>query len=118
MFKIKTRRIYEEPDAGDGYRVLVDRLWPRGVSKEKAALDEWDKSVAPSTELRTWFGHKPELFDIFKQRYANELKAQKPELLRLKAILNKQNLCLLYAAKDTEINHAVVLAAILKKIQL
>jgi len=118
MFEIKTKRIYKEPDTGDGYRVLVDRLWPRGISKEKAALDEWDKSVAPSTELRTWFGHKPELFDMFKRRYTDELKAQEPELLRLKTISNKQNLCLLYAAKDTEVNHAVVLAALLKKIQL
>lgn len=116
MFKIKTKRIYEEPDAGDGYRVLVDRLWPRGISKEKAQLDEWNKDIAPSTELRKWFGHQPELFETFKQRYTAELKVHIIELQRLKAISEKQNLCLLYAAKDQENNQAVVLAAILKKI--
>ncbi|OJU75731.1 MAG: hypothetical protein BGO09_12510 [Bacteroidetes bacterium 47-18] len=117
MFKIKTKRIYEEPKAEDGYRVLVDRLWPRGISKEATRLDEWDKLVAPSTGLRKWFGHKPELFEAFKERYAEELKDQATELKRLKAIVDKQDLCLLYAAKDPEVNHAVVLAAILKKIK-
>lgn len=118
MFKVKTKRIYDPPEAGDGYRILVDRLWPRGISKEAARLDEWDKSLAPSTELRKWFGHKPELFAEFKQRYIAELKVQTTALQRLKTILEKQDLCLLYAAKDPAINQAVVLADILQKTKL
>lgn len=115
MFQVKTKRIYDSPEADDGYRILVDRLWPRGISKEAAQLNEWDQSLAPSTKLREWFGHKPELFAAFKQRYTEELKAQTTELKRLKEILKQQDLCLLYAAKDPEINQAVVLAAIIQK---
>lgn len=116
MFQVKTKRIYDSPEANDGYRVLVDRLWPRGIRKEVAQLNEWDKSLAPSTALRKWFGHKPELFAEFKQRYTEELKAQATELKRLKAILKQQDLCLLYGAKNPDINQAVVLAAIIQKI--
>lgn len=118
MFQVKTKRIYDSPEADDGYRVLVDRLWPRGISKEAARLDEWDKSLAPSTELRKWFGHKPELFAEFKERYTEELKVQTAALQRMKAILKQQDLCLLYAAKDPEINQAVVLATIIQKIRI
>lgn len=118
MFKIKIKRIYEAPEDGDGYRVLVDRLWPRGISKEAARLDEWDKSVAPSAALRKWFGHKPELFAEFSQRYTEELKEQATELQRLKTILKQQDLCLLYAAKDPNLNQAVVLAAIIQKTKI
>lgn len=115
MFQVKTKRIYDSPEAEDGYRVLVDRLWPRGISKEAARLNEWDKLLAPSTELRKWFGHKAELFPEFTQRHTEELNAQTTELQRLKAILKQQDLCLLYAAKDPGINQAVVLAAIIQK---
>lgn len=118
MFKVTTKRIYDPPEAGDGYRILVDRLWPGGISKETARLDEWDKSMVPSTELRKWFGHKPELFAEFKQRYRAELKVQTTALQRLEAILKQQDLCLLYAAKDPAINQAIVLAAILQKTKL
>lgn len=118
MFKVKIKRIYEAPAADDGYRVLVDRLWPRGVSKEAAQLDEWDKSIAPSTALRKWFGHKPELFAEFTQRYTEELNAQPTELQRLKTILEQQDLCLLYAAKDPDLNQAVVLAARIQKTKM
>lgn len=118
MFKIRIKRIYEAPEHEDGYRVLVDRLWPRGISKEAARLDEWNKSIAPSTELRKWFSHKPELFAAFTQRYTEELKAQAAELQRLKTFLELQDLCLLYAAKDPHLNQAVVLAAIIKKTKI
>lgn len=118
MFKIKIKRIYEAPEHEDGYRVLVDRLWPRGISKEAARLDEWNKSIAPSTELRKWFSHKPELFAAFTQHYTEELKAQATEVQRLKNILKQQNLCLLYAAKDPDLNQAVILAAIIQKTKI
>ncbi|MBS1488255.1 MAG: DUF488 domain-containing protein [Bacteroidetes bacterium] len=114
---MKIKRIYDQPETEDGYRVLIDRLWPRGISKEKATIDEWNKEVTPSTELRKWFGHKPELFEKFKGLYKEELKTKKDELKRLKAIANKQNLTLLYGAKDPHINHAVILLEVLKKIK-
>lgn len=112
---MKIKRIYDSPEPGDGYRVLIDRLWPRGVSKEKAMIDEWNKTIAPSAGLRKWFGHKPELFNEFKKRYKNELRSATEELKRLKSIARKQNLTLLYAAKDPEINHATVLLEVLKR---
>lgn len=111
------KRIYEEPDPHDGYRILIDRLWPRGVKKEDAKLDEWNKAVAPSTALRKWFGHKPELFDEFSARYQEELRDQQEELKRIKAIDSEQNLTLLYGAKDEQLNHAVVLEKVLKNIK-
>lgn len=111
---ILIKRIYDEPTASDGYRVLVDRLWPRGVSKERAKLDEWLKDIAPSPELRTWFGHKPERFKEFKTRYESELAAN-PALEQLKAIIrDHESVTLLYAAHDPAINHVQVLAAYLK----
>lgn len=117
MFSIKIKRIYEPPSEDDGYRILVDRLWPRGISKEKAKLDEWDKTLAPSTELRKWFDHKPERFREFKLRYQEELKPYHSELERLLKIAQKQNLCLLYGAKNSEINQAVVLQALLERMK-
>ena len=74
---VQVKRVYEAPEESDGFRILTDRLWPRGISKEKAALGIWDKSIAPSTELRKWFGHDPEKFEKFKKRYAEELSAHK-----------------------------------------
>lgn len=108
-----TKRIYDEPADDDGYRVLVDRLWPRGVSKEDAQLDEWLKEIAPSTELRKWFDHDPDKFDEFKKRYEAEL-AEKEEVLYLVEKASQQPVILLYAAKDETHNHAVVLKKILK----
>lgn len=106
---IQIKRIYETPSAEDGFRVLVDRLWPRGVSKEKAALDSWLKDVAPSPELRVWFGHKPERFEEFKARYLDEL-AHNAAAQDLADIARKHtNLTLLYGAHDPVINHAAVL---------
>ena len=107
---ISIKRIYDEPVPEDGYRILVDRLWPRGMRKERAALDMWMKDIAPSSELRRWFGHDPERFDDFAQRYRSELDVNKTaveELARL--LLEHRTITLLYAAKSPICNHAVVL---------
>lgn len=107
------KRIYEEPATQDGYRVLVDRLWPRGVSKERAALDKWLKDVAPSPELRAWFGHRPERFKEFSARYETELESN-PAVKELQSIIrDNKNVTLLYAAHDPAVNHAAVLLAYL-----
>lgn len=103
------KRIYDAPSANDGFRVLVDRVWPRGVSKEKAKLDLWLKEVAPSTELRQWFGHKPEKFSEFHKKYRAELD-KNPATIELKQLTAKhKTTTLLYGAKDTKMNQAVVL---------
>lgn len=115
---MKIKRIYESPTPDDGYRVLVDRLWPRGVSKEFAALDEWNKTITPSVELRKWFDHKAERFQEFSQLYKGELTSYQDELIRLKAIAETQNLTLLYAAKDPQVNHAAVLLEVLKSTKI
>lgn len=112
---IRIKRIYDKPAKDDGIRVLVDRLWPRGVSKEDAQLDEWLKDVAPSTELREWFDHKPERFEEFAKRYEHELHAN-PAMGELKKLAAKAStLTLLYGAKDPQINHAVVLLRAVKR---
>ena len=106
---VRIKRIYDEPASDDGYRVLVDRLWPRGVSKEWAQLDDWLKDIAPSSDLRTWFGHKPERFDEFKARYEVELQ-HNPVVSRLKGIIQgNRSVTLLYGARDSVVNHAAVL---------
>ena len=110
---IDIKRIYEKPDAQDGYRMLVDRVWPRGLSKEDAKLDEWNKDIAPSTELRKWFGHRQERFAEFSERYKDELLRKQERLERLKKIADKQKLCLLYGAKNEKQNQAVVLQQVL-----
>ena len=115
MKAIKIKRIYEDADSGDGYRILIDRLWPRGVSKEKAKLNEWNKELAPSTELRKWFDHTPERFEEFKKRYLEELKSQEKELTRLHTRTKMKDVTLLYAAKAEDINNAVVLRELLIK---
>ena len=106
---LRIKRIYDEPDARDGYRVLVDRLWPRGVSKQRAKLDAWEPKLAPSAALRTWFGHDPARFTEFRQRYRAEL-ARVPSLvesIRRRAL--DERVTLLYAARDPTHNHAIVL---------
>lgn len=110
----KTKRVYEDPAHNDGYRLLVDRIWPRGVSKEDAQLDEWNKDLAPSPELRKWFDHKEERFDQFKKRYRKELKKQEDDLKRIKEIAEDKQVCILYGAKDKEHNQAVVLKSVLE----
>ncbi len=107
---VTLKRIYEKPNKSDGFRVLVDRLWPRGVSKEKAALDLWLKGIAPSDVLRKWFGHDPKKWMAFKTKYRAEIKRNKEAFNELKEIVKKQkNITLLYAAKDEEHNEAIVL---------
>lgn len=115
MKDIKLMRIYDEPSDDDGYRILVDRLWPRGISKKDANLDEWEKEVAPSSELRKWFGHKAERFEEFSLRYCEELKEKEDTLNALRKIAENETLILLYAAKNPEINHAIVLKDVLLK---
>ena len=109
---IKIKRIYEDYKPFDGWRVLVDRIWPRGVSKEEARLDAWRKELAPSNELRSWFDHKPERFDEFAKRYRAELYADPDAQTAITQILAKSmdnQVTLLYSARDTEHNQAVVL---------
>ncbi len=115
MNNVKLKRIYDEPSSDDGYRMLVDRIWPRGVSKEDAKLDEWNKEIAPSTELRKWFDHKEERFKVFTQRYRNELKDKEDDLNELRKKAKNKTLCLLYAAKNPKLNQAVVLQDVLLK---
>ena len=111
---VRLKRAYEPVGAADGYRVLVDRLWPRGVSKEKAQLDEWARELAPSSELRTWFGHDPARFDEFRRRYLEELAAHGGKLAELRERASEGALTLVYAARDSEHNDAVVLADVLR----
>ncbi len=108
--QLKLKRAYETAQTTDGYRVLVDRLWPRGISKEKAHFDLWEKDLAPSTDLRKWFGHDPAKWGEFKRKYIVELNHNKGAVDAFLSVLKKQaTVTLIYAAKDTEHNEAVVL---------
>jgi uncharacterized protein YeaO (DUF488 family) len=108
--RIAIKRVYEEPVPGDGARILVDRLWPRGVSKERAKLDLWLKDIAPSTELREWFGHDPKKWIGFQKKYKIELANNEEPVAELKKIIRQnKTVTLLYAAKDEEHNEAVVI---------
>ena len=109
MKSISIKRIYDDATDKDGYRVLVDRLWPRGISKEEAKLDEWLQDIAPSTELRKWFDHQEERFPEFSKRYKAELDLKKTEIEKLKAVAEKRPITLLYSAKNEEFNQAIVL---------
>jgi len=112
---VRVRRIYDEAQTSDGTRILVDRVWPRGVSKDKAELDDWVKDVAPSTELRKWYSHDPEKFDEFARRFREELKSDEAEqaLDELRELAQKGTLTLLTGAKRDDISQATVLAEIL-----
>src|SRR5687768_9440107 len=99
---LRLKRAYENPAAADGYRVLIDRIWPRGVSREQARLDEWARELAPSTDLRRWFGHDPARFAEFRRRYEAELAGQKEKLHELRDHARNGTLTLVYAARDTE----------------
>lgn len=112
--KIWIRRAYEPPTHNDGQRILVDRVWPRGVSKESAHLDEWMRDVAPSDELRHWFGHDPERYAEFRRRYREELKDHRAEVDDLVARARDRRVTLVYGAHDTEHNQAVVLREVLE----
>ena len=110
---LRLKRAYEPAGPEDGVRILVDRLWPRGVSKADAAIDEWMKDVAPSAELRRWFGHDPGRWAEFQRRYRAELRAQAPLLDRLRALAKAGTVTLVYAARDEEHNDAIVLRDVL-----
>jgi uncharacterized protein YeaO (DUF488 family) len=111
---IRVKRVYEPATSSDGYRVLIDRLWPRGVSRARAKLDEWDRELGPSTKLRQWFGHEPSRFEEFRRRYIEELRGQRPRLTELRRRARIGTLTLVYAARDAEHNDAVVLVEVLR----
>jgi uncharacterized protein YeaO (DUF488 family) len=111
----RLKRAYEPATPDDGWRVLIDRLWPRGISRERAQLDEWEKQLAPSAELRQWFGHEPARFDEFRRRYMDELHGQRPRLAALRRRAHAGTVTLVYSAHDTEHNDAVVLAEVLRR---
>jgi uncharacterized protein YeaO (DUF488 family) len=112
---IRIKRVYERPDPADGTRILVDRLWPRGLTKAKASVDLWLKEIAPSTELRKWFGHDPAKWAEFKTRYHAELQANDEAVARLKAASAQGTVTLVYGAKDEAHNEAVVLQQFLSR---
>ncbi|TPN01828.1 DUF488 domain-containing protein [Mesorhizobium sp. B2-1-3A] len=113
-FDIAVKRIYEAPDKADGQRVLVDRIWPRGVSKEHAALALWLKEIAPSDELRKWFGHEPARWAEFRERYRVELDGNDEAVAQLRGLLGEGKVTLLYGAHDEAHNNAVALAGYLR----
>ena len=106
---IRLKRAYEAASADDGVRILIDRLWPRGVTKQATALDRWMKEIAPSSELREWFGHDPARWQEFRGRYTKELRCHKHILTELRSIARRRPLTLVYSARDEEHNDAVVL---------
>jgi uncharacterized protein YeaO (DUF488 family) len=113
-FELAVKRIYEPPAPDDGQRVLVDRIWPRGISKEDAALTLWLKDIAPSDELRKWFGHEPARWAEFRKRYAAELDGNREVVAQLRGLLGKGKVTLLYGAHDEAHNNAVALAGYLR----
>lgn len=110
---IRLKRAYEAPAASDGRRILVDRLWPRGVKKADAAIDEWTKDIAPSSELRKWFAHDPERWQEFRRKYVAELADKSEQLERLRELARHGTLTLVFAARDEDHNDAVVLRDVL-----
>lgn len=112
---VRLKRAHEPATSTDGYRVLIDRLWPRGISRERARLDDWERELAPSTELRQWFGHEPERFAEFRRRYIEELRSERPRLTALRRRARDGTLTLIYSAHDTQHNDAVVLADVLRR---
>jgi uncharacterized protein YeaO (DUF488 family) len=113
---VDIKRVYEKPEKSDGYRILVDRVWPRGMTKEKAAIDLWLKEIAPSTALRKWFGHDPEKWEAFSTRYTAELKANKEVLSGLIQRVKDKKTTLIYSAKDEDHNQAVVIQHLLSSL--
>lgn len=114
MPAVAIKRAYEPAGEADGYRVLIDRIWPRGVTKEQARLDEWARELAPSAELRRWFGHDPERFEEFRRRYLEELASESEKLDELRHRASSGTVTLVYGARDREHNDAVVLAELLR----
>lgn len=114
--EFRLKRIYEPAEKADGARILVDRLWPRGMRKEEAHIDRWEKDIAPSAELRRWFGHDPEKWPEFRKRYEAELKSSAPEIRALLDAFEGRTVTLLYGAADKEHNQAVVLRNFMEKL--
>ncbi len=112
---ICTKRVYDPAEPEDGYRVLADHLWPRGVSRKRARLDEWARELAPSDELRRWFDHIPDRFEKFRSRYRTELEAHRKKLEELRSRARGRRLTIVYAARDRDHNNAVVLAELLRE---
>lgn len=110
---IRVRRIYEPPSRSDGARLLIDRLWPRGLRKQDARIDQWLKDLAPSTRLRKWFGHRPERWNEFRRRYAVELRQQRKELREIRSLAQGRRVTLLFSAHDGEHNNAIALRDVL-----
>lgn len=113
---IRLKRVYDKPAKADGWRVLIDRIWPRGLKKEQARVDGWIKEIAPSTKLRRWFGHDPAKWKEFKKRYSAELDDQRGRIEQLAQQAKKRKITLLFGARDTEHNNAVVLKEHLQKL--
>jgi uncharacterized protein YeaO (DUF488 family) len=115
MAEVRTKRVYDPAEPADGYRVLIDRVWPRGVSRERAGVDEWARELAPSAELRKWFGHVPERFPRFRERYLKELAKHAEEVDQLRARASDGPLTIVYGARDPEHNNATVLAELIRE---
>lgn len=113
MASIRFRRVYEPVSRDDGARILIDRLWPRGIKKKDAHIDLWVRALAPSTALRKWFGHKPERWTEFQRRYRSELRTHEAELRQIRALARRRTVTLVYGARDIEHNDAVVLHGVL-----
>ena len=113
---VKLKRVYEARKRGDGERILVDRLWPRGLSKQAAAVDDWMKDLGPSHELRKWFGHDPTRWREFRRRYRMELKSQRESLTAIARKAREHTVTLLFGARDTEHNEAVVLKGVIERL--
>jgi uncharacterized protein YeaO (DUF488 family) len=112
---VRVKRVYDPVDGSDGYRVLIDHVWPRGVTHERARLDEWARELAPSDELRRWFAHDPARFDEFRARYRDELKAQREQIAELRRRASVERVTIVYAARDCDHNNAVVVAELLRE---
>ncbi len=110
---IKIKRVYDPPETNDGKRILIDRLWPRGLRKEELKFDEWLKEIAPSNELRKWFSHDPRKYGEFKKRYAKKLEDKSEILTKIKAESKKRTVTILFSAKDTQHNNAPALKELL-----
>jgi uncharacterized protein YeaO (DUF488 family) len=112
---VRIKRAYDPPAPDDGHRVLIDRLWPRGVSREQAGLEAWEPDLAPSADLRRWFAHDPQRFEEFRRRYRVELQEQRARLSGLRRLAREGTLTLVYGARDRDHNDAVVLAEALRR---
>jgi uncharacterized protein YeaO (DUF488 family) len=112
---VRLKRVYEPPRRSDGYRVLVERLWPRGVSREDARIDKWARELAPSDEVRRWYGHDPDRFDEFRRRYVGELRSQRERLSEVRRRARSGTVTLVFAAREPQLSNASVLAAVLRR---